>query len=72
MNKDVYWNGVMNSDIRNILPKYEVCKIQLSKNNIQKIRLILQNMNRFILLQVQKKNIKNELIDLNENIMNEL
>jgi hypothetical protein len=45
------------SDTRNIFPKHELSKIEIAKNKVAKMRLVMEHLPSFLSLQIYAKTI---------------
>ena len=53
---DPYWKSILHSDTRSIFPKYELAKIEIAKNKVNKLRLIIDQLPNLLTLQIYAKN----------------
>lgn len=55
---DPFWRSILQSDPRNIFPKHELAKIEIAKNRMSKLRLIMDQLPNFLSLQIYARNIE--------------
>ena len=52
---DPFWQSMLHSNSRNLFPKYELAKIELTKNKVSKQRLIMEELGMFLSLELYAK-----------------
>jgi hypothetical protein len=55
---DPYWRSILLSDTRNIFPKHELSNIEIAKNKVSKMRLVMEHLSTFLSLQIYANSLE--------------